>query len=55
MNSRQFMTEEVLHPADIVSMVVELMPRLSLVDLQKLIMFSELEVQYREDKGLLND
>lgn len=49
------MKAEMLYPADIVSMIVELMPRLNLLELQKLLMFSELEIQYRQDKGLLDD
>jgi hypothetical protein len=49
------MKYEMLYPTDIVSMVVELMPRLDLVELQKLILFSEMEIDYREEKGILDD
>lgn len=42
-------------PKDLVSLVVEVMDKLSLVELNKLLLFTELEINYREDNGLLDN
>lgn len=55
MSTRRVALSESVSPKDLVNMLIDALPKLKLVDLNKLILFSELEIEYRDDKGLLDD
>lgn len=50
MNTRATLPVHQQIPKDLVTLVIEIMPRLEMVELQKLIMFAELELQDRWEK-----
>lgn len=49
MHTRRFLETENLLPTDLVTLVLEILPMLDLVDLERLILLTEMEVQYRTD------
>ena len=54
MNSRHVPINQDL-PREIVDMTILLLPKLDLTDLERLILFTELEVQYRQETGEITD
>ena len=49
------MKDNTVLPKDLVTMILEIMPRLDLIDLNRLLLFAEMEVNHRECKGFLDD
>ena len=49
MNSRQYLSTNFLMPTDLVTMTCEILPRLSLIDLERILIFTEMEIQYRQE------
>lgn len=53
MNSRSLQQEG--FPYDIVSLTLKILPLLDLTDLNRLLLFAEEEIIYRQEQGLLNE
>jgi hypothetical protein len=51
MRSRYIPKELVISPRELVTMVVDNMHRLDLIDLERLLLLSELEISYRQNLG----